>query len=81
MWKILSFFLTREVFIFVSFSIACTEKPEMEINSLKKQKPCYLIHTYSDKAFKNIVVNRTMPSLHGESLKITLSVPLNLKVK
>ena len=30
----------------------------MKINSLKKQKHEYLIHTWSDKAFKGTVVNQ-----------------------
>ena len=29
-----------------------------------------------DTAFKGTVVNRILPSLHGKSLKITLTVPL-----
>ena len=40
------------------------ENPQMKINSLKKQKHRYLIHTLSDKAFKGTVVNRTLRSLH-----------------
>ena len=36
-----------------------------------------------NKAFKGTVVNRALPSLHGGSLKITLTVPLkaNLTVR
>ena len=49
----------------------------MKMNSLKKQKNAYLIHTWSDEAFKGTVVNRTMSSLHGGSLEITLTVPIN----
>ena len=44
----------------------------MKINSLKKQKHGYLIHTWSDKAFKGIVVIRTLPL----NFNITLSVPV-----
>ena len=61
-------FLTRKVFI-----------SQMKINSLKEQKDWYLIHTWSDKAFKGTIVNQTLSSLHGGSLEITLtcySVPL-----
>ena len=29
-----------------------------------------------DKCFKSIVVNQTMPSLHGGSIELTLTVPL-----
>ena len=32
------------------------------------------MHTY-EKAFKGTVVNRALPSLHGGSLEITLTVP------
>ena len=45
-------------------------------NSLEKQKHGYLIHVWSDKAFKGTVVNRTLPSLYGGSLEITLTAPL-----
>ena len=31
------------------------------------------------KGFKGTVVNRALPSLHGGSLEITLTVPLSLK--
>ena len=48
----------------------------MKINSLKKQKHGYLFNTRSDKAFKGTVVNKALPSLHGGSLEITLTVPL-----
>ena len=48
----------------------------MKINSLTKQKHALLIKTWSDKALKGTVVNRTLPSLHEGSLEITLTVPL-----
>ena len=47
--------------------VTFAENPQMKINSLKKQKHGYLIHTWSDKAFKGIVVNRALPSLLGGS--------------
>ena len=53
-----------------------TEKPQIKIICLKKQKHGYLNHTLSDKAFRSTLVNRALPSLHGWSLKITLTVPL-----
>ena len=34
------------------------------------------INTWSEKAFKGSVVNRALPSLHGKSLEIMLTVPL-----
>ena len=43
---------------------------------LKKLKHQCLINTQLDKAFKGTVVNRALPSLHGGSLEITLTVPL-----
>ena len=33
-------------------------------------------HFWSDRVFKGIVVNRALPSLHGGSFEITLTVPL-----
>ena len=44
--------------------------------NLKKQKHWVLIHTWSNKAFEGTVVNRALPSLHGGSLEITLTVTL-----
>ena len=40
------------------------EKPQMKINSFGKQNG-YLIQTWSDKAFKSIVVNQTCQSIIG----------------
>ena len=48
----------------------------MKINSLTKQKHALLIKTWSDKALKGTVLNRTLPYLHEGSLEITLTVPL-----
>jgi len=52
------------------------EKPEMKINSLKKQKHGYLIHTWSDKAFKNTNVNWELGCLRGGSFEIMFTFPL-----
>ena len=41
------------------------------------KKEC-LIHTYSDTGFKDTVVNQKWPTLNGESLEITCTVPLCL---
>ena len=46
-------------------------KPQIKINSLKKQKQGYLTYSFADKAFKGTLVNRT--SLHGGSFKIALT--------
>ena len=51
-------------------------KPQLKNISFKNYKHWYLIHTWSDEAFKDTVVNLTLQSLHGESLEITLTVPL-----
>ena len=48
----------------------------MNTNSLKK----YLIHTWSEHTFKGTIEIRTLPSLHGGSLEITLTVPLRFYV-
>ena len=55
-------FLTQKLFSSDDFSIitheqektqvAITEKPQIKINSLHKQKRGYLVHTWSDKALK-----------------------------
>ena len=45
------------------------------LSNLKKRH--YLQHYWSDKGFKSTFVNRVLPSLHGGSLEITLTVPLN----
>ena len=46
-----------------------------EKKSLKKH--LYLIHTWSDNDLKGAFVNLALPSLHGGSLKIKRTVPLN----
>ena len=43
-------------------------------------KHWYLIHTWLNKVFKVTVVNRTLPSLNGGSLEITLTVPLRMHI-
>jgi len=64
-WKILSFFwLEKCFFLWVSPLLVLSKKGAThfrretanEINSLKKQKHWYLIHTWSDKALKDTVV-------------------------
>ena len=37
-----------------------------------------IIHTWSDKSFNGSVVNHWLPSLHGGSLKIRLTVPYKI---
>ena len=49
----------------------------MKINSLKKQKHGYLIHTWSDNDFKGTVVNRALSCFYRGSLEITRTVPLS----
>ena len=50
------------------------EKPQVKLISSQKHKHWYLIHTKSDKAFQDNVVNRTMPALNGGSFQISLTV-------
>ena len=59
--------------------VTFADKPQMKIKSLKEEKHWYLIHTWSEKAFKGTVVNRALPFLHWESPQITLTVPLRNK--
>jgi len=47
-----------------------------ENKSLKNMDIC-VTHTLSDKAFKGTYINQALPSLHGGSIEITLTVPLN----
>ena len=48
-----------------------------ENKQFKQKKHWYLIHAWSDKAFKDTVVNRALWSLQGGFFEITLTVPLN----
>ena len=48
----------------------------MKINGLNKQKHGYLIHTWSDKALKDNVVNLSLSYLDGGSLEITRTIRL-----
>ena len=50
-----------------------------EKKSLKKQKRGFTIHAWSDKAFKGIVANRTLPSLPWGTPKSMFTVPLYRK--
>ena len=47
-----------------------------EINTFRFRKKLYLPHFWSYQGCKGTVVNRALPCLHGESLEITLTVPL-----
>ena len=84
------FFLLEKCLIFVCFSclrcflmtrneqVTFAEKQQVKMNSLKKQKHLDLFHTWSNKGLKGSFVNPTLPSLHGGSLEITLTVPYRL---
>ena len=48
----------------------------MKMNSFWKQNYVVPIYAWSDNLFKGTVVNLALPSLHGESLEIMLTVPL-----
>ena len=41
------------------------------------KKHWHLIYTWSGKTFKGTVFNQALSSLHGESLEITLKIPLS----
>ena len=53
----------------------------MKMHSFKKRKYGYVIHTWSDNAFKSTFVNRALTSLNEGSLEISLTVPLNKTVE
>ena len=57
----------------------CRETAQLKIISFWNYKHGYLIHTWSDKDFKGSVVNRALPSLHGGSLEIMLTI-LSLQI-
>ena len=46
--------------------------------SFPNYKYGYLLHTWSEEAFKGTVVNQTLTSLHGGSIEIPITVPLNI---
>ena len=48
----------------------------LKMISFQNYKHWYIIHTSPDKTFKGTVVNQALLSLHGGSLKITLTVLL-----
>ena len=48
-----------------------------ENNMFKKISDKIYNHTSSDKAYQGTFVNQELTSLHGGSLEITLTVPLN----
>ena len=55
-----------------------TQKNEL----FESEKRRYLLHLLSDEGFKaGAVVNRALPSFHGASLTVTLTVPLNMNLK
>ena len=53
----------------------------MKINSLKKQNHGYIVNAWSDKLFKDTVVNEALPSVHGGSFEITLTIPSSEKLR
>ena len=67
-----------KVFISADFYIVSykQERPQMKIHSLNKQKHAYIIHTWSDKAFKETDENGALPFFNGESILTMLTVPL-----
>ena len=54
------------------------ELSQLNIYNLEIEKRQYLPHHGSDKGFKDVIVNRTLPYLRGGSLRNSLRVPLNI---
>ena len=67
-WPSMCFFFCFDKWIILKTSPLNSHRQEKkQKNSLNKQKPWYIIHTWSNKAIKATVVNQTLPSLHGGS--------------
>ena len=68
-WEILSFFkIWKCLFViipiyFPAVEMRIVEKPQLKVNSFQNCKHWYLVHTWSDKAFKGTVGNRALLSL------------------
>ena len=78
MWKITLFSDSKSVyfgeflrcFLYTrSAQVPFAENPHVKINRLNKKKHGYLIYTDLEKTFNGTVVNQTLPSLNGGSLK------------
>ena len=71
-------FLNRKVFISAKFSIVsdCQECDIYNIHHKCKISDKIYNHTLSDKAYQGTFVNQELTSLHGGSLEITLTVPI-----
>jgi len=68
---------SKNVFFLYVFPIKkCASNFHREtVKQFRETKHWYLIHSWSDKAFKDTVVNQVLPSLHGGPIEITLTVP------
>ena len=94
-WKLYLINNVEDIIVFLGLrkfnSYACSGSKNARVNSVKNMqlkkisfwmyKHGYLIHTWSDEAFKSTVGNRTLSSFLGGSLEITLTVPLTIKEK
>ena len=56
--------------------IRSNEETHREINNFRVRKTTVSSIFLSDQGFNGTVVNRALPSFHGGSLEITLTVPL-----
>ena len=77
-WILMFIILKTNYFQFwvsCAFLVQKNKKELSELNTFKQIKPAKFRYK-SDKVFKVTVVNRALPSLHGGSLEITLTVPL-----
>ena len=64
---------------FKNAQITFLKKSQLKIISFLEIETLYIIHTWPEKASNGTLVNRVLQTLHGGSLKITLTVPLNEK--
>ena len=71
-------FLTRKFLFLRVFSLLIISKKCASQSSLNRQINWYLIHTWSDKGFKGIVLNRALASLHKDRLKFRAAFPSNI---
>ena len=63
---------------FFLYSLLSDTMNKSELNSFRVMETTIFPHFYQIRILLGDVVDRTLPSLHGGSLEITLTVPLNL---
>ena len=75
-WLIKCLFLWVSSLLFINKKCPSYYSRRREPGNEKEQKHWNRIHTWADIAFKGTVVNQALPSFHGWSLEIRLTVPL-----